>query len=77
MYLFFLKKFIPDDGIYIVSSLLHTHLVGTSVRTAHVRNDKIISYLFDNPNYDFNYQYLLDIKPTKIMKVNTINAHYD
>lgn len=62
------QKFIPDDGIYIISSLLHTHLAGRSVKTSLVRNDEIIKILFDNPNYDFNYQYIIDIEPTKVLK---------
>lgn len=65
-----MQKYIPDDGIYAISAMLHTHLVGTAVRTNLVRDGKVIKHLFDNPNYDFNYQFLLDIEPTKIKKVN-------
>jgi hypothetical protein len=48
---------------------MHTHLLGISVRTSLVRKDKIIKNLLYNPNYDFNYQYLFEIEPTKVEKV--------
>ena len=37
--------------------------------TALVRNGTAIQRLFDNPNYDFNYQFAIDIEPTKLYKV--------
>jgi len=63
------EKFIPDDGIYVIGGLLHTHLAGRSVKTSLVRNSTIIQELLDNPTYDFNYQFLTDIQPVKVMKV--------
>ena len=48
---------------------MHTHLLGKSVKTSLVRNNKVIKNLVSNPNYDFNYQYIFDIEPTKIEKV--------
>ena len=59
--LYFCKKFLPENGIVAVSSLLHTHLAGRSVKTSLVRKDKVIGHIFDNPKYDFNFQYKVDI----------------
>jgi len=72
------EKFISNDGIYAVSSLLHTHLTGRSVKITLVRNGVEIQELFANPTYDFNYQFLMDIEPVKILKVTNIfyTFHY-
>ena len=66
------EKFVPEDGIYAVSSLLHTHMAGRSVKTTLVRNGTSIQELFNNPTYDFNYQFLIDIEPVKLLKVNCL-----
>ena len=49
--------------------MLHTHLAGVSVKTTLVRNDVAIQELFDNPTYDFNYQFITDIEPVKLYQV--------
>ena len=67
------KKYIPNGGIYAVSALLHTHLAGRSVKTTLVRDGLIIHELFDNPNYDFNYQFLMDIEPVKLLPVSLMD----
>jgi hypothetical protein len=54
------KKYFPNDGIYAISGFLHTHLAGRAVKTTLVRDGVIIRELFDNPSYDFNYQFLMD-----------------
>ena len=59
----------PDQGITAFSGFLHTHLAGRSVRTKLVRNNEVVKYLFDNPKYDFNYQFNNDIEPIKLNKV--------
>ena len=43
--------------------------LGVSIRTLLVRDDKVVNNLFDDPNYDFNYQNAMDVEPTKIKKV--------
>jgi hypothetical protein len=63
------NKFLPDNGINAFSGFLHTHLAGRSVKTTLVRNGVAIQELFDNPTYDFNYQFIMDIEPVKILKV--------
>ena len=45
--------------------------IGRSIETKLVRNGKVIGKLFDNPSYDFNYQFVMDIKPTKLFKVRS------
>lgn len=63
-----IDRFIPNEGVYVISGFLHAHLAGRSMRTSLVRNGKIIKHLIDSPTYDFNYQYANDIEPTKLMK---------
>ena len=63
------QKYIPDEGIYAVGALLHTHLAGRAIKTTLIRNGIAINELFDNPTYDFNYQFLNDIEPVKLLKV--------
>ena len=43
-------------------------MAGRAVKTTLVRNDVAKQELFDNPNYDFNYQFIIDIEPTKLYK---------
>jgi dopamine beta-monooxygenase len=62
------NQFFPDDGINAVAGFLHTHLAGRAVRTSLIRNNTLIEYLFDEPNYDSNYQFIQEIKPTKLYK---------
>jgi len=35
-----------------------------------VRNNEVVKYLLDNPRYDFNYQFNVDIEPMTLYKVN-------
>ena len=42
---------------------------GRSVKTKLVRNNEIVMDLFDNPKYDFNYQFNIEVKPLKLKKV--------
>ena len=59
----------PADGITLIASILHAHLLATSITTSLVRNGIEIKKLFDNPNYNFNYQMIMDIEPTKVYPV--------
>ena len=63
------QRYIPVDGITVFSGFLHTHLAGRAIKTTLVRNGTAIKELFDNPTYDFNYQFLTDIEPVKLYKV--------
>ena len=48
-------------------------LKGRAVKTTLVRNGVAIKELFENPNYDFNYQFIMDIEPTKLYGVTFRN----
>ncbi len=58
-----------DEGITIISGLLQTQSAGISVKTTLVRNDIAIKNIFDNPTYDNNYQFFIDIEPVKLKRV--------
>jgi dopamine beta-monooxygenase len=66
------NAYIPDEGITVLTGVLHTHLVGKSVRTYVVRDGQIVKNLVDNPNYDFNYQFAIDIEPYKLQKGDSL-----
>ena len=63
------KIYLPEDGVTAFAGNFHTHLAGRGLRTHLVRDGKVIKYLFDDQNYDFNYQSNMLIQPTKLMKV--------
>ena len=63
------KQIIPAEGVYIIAGFLHTHLLGKKVTTSLVRDGVQIKKLFDNPNYNFDYQFIMDIEPTKFYPV--------
>ncbi len=41
-----------------------------------MRNGVQIKKLFDNPNYNFDYQFQMDIEPTKVFPVCLIISFY-
>jgi hypothetical protein len=42
---------------------------GKKIKTQLIRDGKVISEIFNNPKYNPDYQYNIDIKPTKIYRV--------
>jgi hypothetical protein len=49
------SQYIPAEGVTVVAAMLHSHLLGTALRTTVIRNG--IEYpLVINDAYDFNYQ---------------------
>jgi hypothetical protein len=62
------ERYFPADGITVLSGFLHTHLAGRAVKTTLVQNGVATRELFSNPNYDFNYQFVIDIEPIKLRK---------
>jgi hypothetical protein len=58
------KKFIPDEGIHLFASFLHTHLAGSGLVLRHIRetdcgSDKRVQEMApidSNLKYDFNFQ---------------------
>ncbi|XP_012253301.2 MOXD1 homolog 1 [Athalia rosae] len=50
------KKMFPDDGINIVSVVLHSHLAGKRLGLKHIRQGKELPRIVQDNHYDFNYQ---------------------
>jgi hypothetical protein len=44
-------------------------MIGRAVKTKLIRNNQIIKNIYDNPKYDFNYQFNIEVEPFKIYKV--------
>jgi hypothetical protein len=63
--IFILKnlKNLQNQNLTIISAMPHTHLAGTAVYTKLIRNGKDIGYVFNIPNYDFNYQQTFTLTP--------------
>ena len=62
--------------LILVKLNIQIYLKGRSVRTKLVKDNKVVKYLFDNPKYDFNYQFNNDIEPIKLNKVRHTNQNF-
>lgn len=51
-------------------------LKGRAVRTKLVRENKVVKYLFENPKYDFNYQFNVEIEPEILRTVKRLENFY-
>ncbi|XP_078583126.1 DBH-like monooxygenase protein 1 [Branchiostoma floridae x Branchiostoma japonicum] len=68
-----LQEALPEDGVTIVASFLHTHLAGRSIRERHFRNGKELRPINSNDAYDFNYQQTTYLKPyVKLLPGDTL-----
>ncbi|KAK3703839.1 hypothetical protein QZH41_012444, partial [Actinostola sp. cb2023] len=47
---------LPNGGIKVFASFLHTHLLGVAIWTKHVRNGTELPEIARDDHYDFNYQ---------------------
>ncbi|KAK3703833.1 hypothetical protein QZH41_012443 [Actinostola sp. cb2023] len=47
---------LPEGGIKVFASVLHTHLLGIAIWTKHVRNGTELPEIARDNHYDFNYQ---------------------
>lgn len=47
----------------VISAMAHTHLTGTAVSTRLIRNGTDMGYIFNAPNYDFNYEQAYTLNP--------------
>ncbi|XP_011160800.2 MOXD1 homolog 1 [Solenopsis invicta] len=47
---------LPDDGINIISVVLHSHLAGRRLTLKHVRRGKELPRIVQDNHFDFNYQ---------------------
>ncbi|XP_066265138.1 DBH-like monooxygenase protein 1 [Branchiostoma lanceolatum] len=70
---FCLKEALPEDGVTVFASFLHTHLAGRSIRDRHFRNGKELEPISSNDDYDFNYQQTTYLKPyVKLLPDDTL-----
>lgn len=46
----------PEDGINIISVVLHSHLAGRRLSLKHIRHGKELPRIVQDNNFDFNYQ---------------------
>ena len=47
---------IPEEGIQILSGVLHSHLSGRQIRLRHIRQGQELPIILEDNNYDFNFQ---------------------
>lgn len=50
------KQMFPEDGINIVSVVLHSHLAGRRLGLKHIRQGKELPKIVQDNHFDFNYQ---------------------
>ncbi|CAH1250474.1 MOXD1 [Branchiostoma lanceolatum] len=68
-----LKEALPEDGVTVFASFLHTHLAGRSIRDRHFRNGKELKPISSNDAYDFNFQQTTYLKPyVKLLPDDTL-----
>lgn len=53
---FFTFQMFPDNGINIVSVVLHSHLAGRRLSLKHIRQGKELPRIVQDNEFDFNYQ---------------------
>ncbi|KAK0078076.1 hypothetical protein PV325_003063 [Microctonus aethiopoides] len=46
----------PDDGVNVVSVLLHSHLAGRRISLKHIRDGKELPHIVHENHFDFDYQ---------------------
>lgn len=52
----FLFQLFPDDGVNVVSVLLHSHLAGRRISLKHIRDGKELPHIVHENHFDFDYQ---------------------
>ncbi|XP_034251618.1 MOXD1 homolog 2 [Thrips palmi] len=61
------RQALPESGINVFATLLHTHLIGRKVRFRQIRGGEELQPITADNNYDFNYQEYRRIKkPVKV-----------
>jgi len=65
----------PEDGINIVSVVLHSHLAGRRLSLKHIRKGKELPRIVQDNHYDFDYQqsYTLE-KEVKVLPGDELAA---
>ena len=79
------ERVLPDGGITVFGSQLHTHGSGIRVATKHVRNGIELPELNRDNHYSTHFQEIRSLhEPTRVFPVSTVckrvggifNAHY-
>lgn len=69
----YLSQGLPEDGITVFASQLHTHLTGRRVRTMHIRDGLQLPDLNGDKHYDSMFQEIrLLQKPVKVLPVSIV-----
>lgn len=74
------QKYLPEEGITIFNNGLHSHLAGRKLKLRHFRGNQELSWIDDEPYYDFNYQqYKMLSSRIKLLKGDqlTVECTYD
>lgn len=50
------EQMLPENGVNIVSVVLHSHLAGRKLSLKHVRGGKELPRIVEDNNFDFEYQ---------------------
>ena len=53
---FIILQALPQEGIQMISGILHSHLFGQKIRLRHIRNGKELPTILEDNHYDFNFQ---------------------
>eukprot|EP00479_Gromia_sphaerica_P009695 TRINITY_DN417_c0_g1_i3.p1 TRINITY_DN417_c0_g1~~TRINITY_DN417_c0_g1_i3.p1 ORF type:complete len:530 (-),score=130.38 TRINITY_DN417_c0_g1_i3:126-1715(-) len=54
---------LPPEGVTIFSNVLHAHIAAVAIKVQHIRDGVELPPVYDDQNYDFNYQQSYKIKP--------------
>ena len=47
---------LPEEGVTVFGSLLHSHTIGTSMQIRHIRDGQELAPIDRNQDYDFDFQ---------------------
>lgn len=67
---------LPEKGIKVFASFLHTHLQGRATWTKHVRNGVELPEIVRDDNYDFNFQDIQILRKEVHVKPGDDLIHY-
>ncbi len=71
----FSTLFDTTEEVKVFATMPHTHLHGTAVSTTVVQEGEEVSFITNNQNYDFNYQYMNFLtNPVKLTKNDTLRT---
>jgi len=75
-----IEQTLGANEIHVFSSMLHSHLLGSKMRTRHFRNGTELEHIAQDNNYDFNFQeqrYLPQERTIKAGDSLTVECVYD